>query len=465
MVDWLIEDTLSGVYYAFIGYSGIFHLINVTVTIYCVTVTLTEVIMENQNTHPEQSMGRRPIHDEAMSPAERRRARLRDATLCGFGALSAMGMAAVAPALPALAEHFADEPDIALRARLVLAMPTLLMALASPLVGAVADRFGRRNLLIFGALLYLVAGVVPWWLDSLDTILASRVVLGLANAILFTVAAALLGDFHTGPARNRMMAIYGVSGAGGGIGFVLAGGALAEFGWREPFLIYFVVLLLLPSLLAVVRDPVRSGDDAPAPADKSASRMPWLALFGIYAVIALTGGVFLQVPLNLPFMLVEMGGATPALVGVAIAWAMALQSVGGFAFPWLRRRFGSAVIYGGIAGGLAAGYALLSVADNVVMVFVALALFGLGMSQMFPNSSTWLLGITPGRVRARVLGGLTTSIYSGQLLSPFIAVPVMAALGLQATFAIIAMLMAAVMVMVPVTVALHRRRQSGRQVG
>ncbi len=37
--------------------------------------------MKNHNPQPEQSMGRRPIHDEAMSPAERqrrRRSRLRD---------------------------------------------------------------------------------------------------------------------------------------------------------------------------------------------------------------------------------------------------------------------------------------------------------------------------------------------------------------------------------------------------
>ena len=48
------------------------------------------------------------------------RQHVRDITLFACGGLSAMSIAAVAPSLPELSDHFADTPDIDLRARLVV---------------------------------------------------------------------------------------------------------------------------------------------------------------------------------------------------------------------------------------------------------------------------------------------------------------------------------------------------------
>src|SRR5690606_40866858 len=73
--------------------------------------------------------------------------RSRTLTLLGASALTVMSGSTIAPALPALREHFAGEPGIDLLVRLVLSMPALIIALTAPLVGLLADRLSKQRVL------------------------------------------------------------------------------------------------------------------------------------------------------------------------------------------------------------------------------------------------------------------------------------------------------------------------------
>lgn len=398
--------------------------------------------------------------EAGVSPEGKVRRRLRDATLFACGGLSAMAIAGVAPALPDLSQHFADLPDIDLLARLVVSVPTLLLALAGPVVGVFADRIGRKPVLLFGALLYAVAGGLPVVLDDLHAILASRAALGLAMGILFTLPPALLADYYTDiPTRRRMIGLYAGATATGGVAFVLLGGVLADIHWRAPFLLHLAVLVLLPTLIATITEPSHESRSAeehaggPAPA-----RTSWAAVGAIYLMVAATGGIFLQMPLNLPFLLVDIGIEQASIAGYAIAWPLLLMAIGGPLFPLFRARLTNPLIYSFIAGGLAGGYALLAHADSLAMVLVALAIFGIGMSPMYPNSSTWLFGLSEPRHRARILGGLTMAIYLGQFVLPFIAQPIIREAGIRASFLVLVSGLVALAVTAPLFSWLARRR-------
>ncbi|MGE0256275.1 MAG: MFS transporter [Alphaproteobacteria bacterium] len=380
--------------------------------------------------------------------SDRAAALRRDATLVVTGGMSGMTMALVAPALPGMVRHFADTPDIDLLARLVVALPTALLAVMAPLAGWFADRTGRRLPLIAATVVFMLAGLAPLLLDDLVAILASRLVLGGAMGVMYALAPALLGDWHDGPARPRAMAWYGVGSAGGGAVMVIAGGALAEYGWRMPFYLHAIALPLAIATVLWVRDVPRVVASDAIRTPTVAAPMPWPALLGIYAMIAVTGMAYMQMPLNLPFLFDERSIGGPGFIGVAIALSMLLQSLGGFAFPWFARRTGHAWIYSLVAGGVALGYLLLVFADGAALALVALAVFGLGMSQMFPNSSTWLMALTRPGVRARVIGGLVTAIYGGQFAAPFLLQPLVRAVGLPTAFVALAALVAATGAMV-----------------
>src|SRR5690606_32866450 len=70
------------------------------------------------------------------------------ATLLLASALTIMAGATIAPALPAIETVFAAEPDAALLTRLVLTAPALAIAICAPFAGGLADRIGRRPVLL-----------------------------------------------------------------------------------------------------------------------------------------------------------------------------------------------------------------------------------------------------------------------------------------------------------------------------
>ncbi|MBO6782281.1 MAG: MFS transporter [Alphaproteobacteria bacterium] len=392
-----------------------------------------------------------------VSPARRR---VRDGTLYAFGAISAMSIAAVAPSLPDMSRLFAGVPDIDLLARLVVSIPTLLLALAGPAVGFIVERTGRRPLLILALLVYAGAGVVPVFLDDLHAILGSRIALGLGMGVLFTLAPALLADYYDDiPSRRRAIARYAAATASGGVAFVLLGGLLADIHWRAPFLLYAVGLVLLPTMLATVTEPAPQAGPSGEPGSESGpKKTPWLAVFAIYIMVAATGGVFLQMPLNLPFLLESIGVEQASIAGYAIAWPLLLMALLGPLFPKFRARASNAWIYCFIASGLAIGYAVLAGANSLAMVALGLFAFGVGMSQMYPNSNTWLMGLTDPRYRTRVIGGLTTAIYLGQFVLPFVAQPIIRAAGIRDSFLVLVAVLVFFAVAAPLFSTIAARR-------
>lgn len=375
-----------------------------------------------------------------------------------------MSMAAVAPSLPELSLHFGDHANIDLLARLVVSLPTLLLALAGPLFGFLADKIGRRPILLFGAAVYAIAGPLPYILDDLHAILASRAALGLGMGILFTMPPALFADYYEDiRTRRRSLAIYAAATAAGGVLFVLFGGIVADIHWRAPFLLHLSVLAFLPGIIATVNEPARKAPAISADGTITRHPVPWPALIAIYAMVAVTGGVFLQMPLNLPFLLVDIGTQQASIAGYAIAWPLVIMAFGALLFPRLRARLRNAWIYTFIATNMALGFALLAVADGLVMVLVALFFFGVGMSQMYTNSSTWLLGLTGATLRGRVLGGLTTAIYAGQFVLPFVAQPIIREAGIRNAFMVLVVILLCLAAAAPLASKWTRRSANGVQ--
>jgi MFS family permease len=91
--------------------------------------------------------------------------------------LTTMANATISPALPGLERMFADDPNAAILTRLLVAAPSLSVAICAPLVGLVADRQGRRPLLLAGIILFVIAGCAGLFLPDLPSIFASRLVL------------------------------------------------------------------------------------------------------------------------------------------------------------------------------------------------------------------------------------------------------------------------------------------------
>ena len=363
---------------------------------------------------------------------------IRRATLLAAGSLTVMSGATISPSLPALYAHFQAIAGAEMLTRLVLTAPALSIAIISPLVGLLIDRFGRKKLLMVATLSYALAGASGLVLDTLYGILLGRALLGMAVAGVMTTTTTLIGDYFAGDARARFMGYQSSFMAFGGVAFLSIGGFLADFHWRGPFAVYLLAIALLPFLAFALAEPA-----VPRPREHAvADERPPLARIGlIYAVAAANMIAFYMIPVQLPFYLHELGVTDPSRTGLAMAFAMLVAAIASTFYGRARARLGHQAIYALAFATVAGGFAFLAAADSYAEVVAALALAALGMGINMPNSSVWLLALAPPGVRGRVVGGLTTSIFLGQFASPLIAQPIIASYGLAYAYGAAAALM------------------------
>jgi MFS family permease len=83
---------------------------------------------------------------------------------------------------------------------------------------------------------------------------------------------------------------------------------------------------------------------------------------------------------------------------------------------------------------MAAGMLLISAADSFAAVMAATAVYGVGMGALMPHLFASAIRLAPERMRGRISGGLTTSIFVGQFLSPLASQPWIDRFGLAAGF-------------------------------
>lgn len=177
-----------------------------------------------------------------------------------FIALVAMLMATVAfsidsmlPALPDIAG--ALSPGAPNRAQLIITSFVMGMGAGTLLTGPLSDAFGRRPVVLAGAALYCVGALIAWRAQSLDVMLAARVLQGLGAAGPRVVALALVRDVYSGRDMARIMSFVMivfmlVPAIAPSLGAIL----IALFGWRQIF-IAFLVFSALSCLWLMLRQP------------------------------------------------------------------------------------------------------------------------------------------------------------------------------------------------------------------
>jgi len=102
--------------------------------------------------------------------------------------LTTMSNVAIVTALPHLSQVYANTPHIELLSRLMLTLPSLLVAIFAPILGRYIYRFGIRKSLFIGLLVFVISGSAGYYLDGIYLLLASRMIFGLSIAILMIIS-------------------------------------------------------------------------------------------------------------------------------------------------------------------------------------------------------------------------------------------------------------------------------------
>lgn len=351
-----------------------------------------------------------------------------------FGScLPVLGAVLIAPVLPRMQAHFAETPGVAVLVPVALTLPALVIALLAPLAGVLADRIGRRPLLLASMLLYSLCGLLPLWLDSLGLIVASRAGIGLAEAGIMTCCTTLMGDYFDGRRRERLFALQMVVTSLSAAVFMGLGGALGESGWRLPFALYAVGMLCLPLMAMLLWEPRAC---PVAPAATAAARFPWPALAPLYLLTVLAGISLFIVPVQAGYVLQLLQVDAPGQVGLAMGANQLGVLAGALAFRLLTRLPASWLLALGFATA-GAGGGLMALASSHALVVLAVLTNGVGVGLLLPTLITRVMQQVGFDQRGRATGGFTAAIFAGEFISPLLVLALTAGVAAQLPHALL----------------------------
>nr|WP_180202944.1 MFS transporter [Pseudomonas sp. SbOxS1]NYU02520.1 MFS transporter [Pseudomonas sp. SbOxS1] len=339
--------------------------------------------------------------------------------------LPIMGLLSLVPIIPILIQQFGQHPDAKFLIPLMITAPSVCIALLSPMAGFLADRLGRRRLLLGAVLGYGVCGFAPFFLEDLVGIIASRFCLGITEAIIMTVANTLMGDFYPPEPRRKWLAVQSAVGSLSGTALLFVGGILGGYGWQGPFLLYLLAFPIFALLMIFTWEPVSHREPSGVVGNE---RFP-VRQMGIIASVTLFCAVLYYVEVLQVSQVFHLLGLTnTADIGMAGAIAGLGVPLGAVLFAKLSKQDIHVHVVM-VLTLFAIGLIGLGQAGSVPWAVAAALVAQVGCGMLIPALINWCLGSLSAQYRGRGVGIWTGAFFIGQFISPFTVTLLASALG------------------------------------
>jgi len=378
-------------------------------------------------------------------------------TLLLLATMGVMSGVSVVATLPLISSHFSDIPNIEFLSKLMLTIPSLIVAISAPISGVVIDKIGRLKPMYLGVVLFILGGSSGFYLDNFYLILAGRAVLGLSVALIMTSSLALIADYFEGEERTKFMSLQGMLVGLGGVVFVSSGGYLAYFGWMYPFLIYALPIVFLPLIFTAFKEPNEIHFvELKETGEIKASLLP-VYITGFFSML-----LFYMLPTQMPYLVIGTLHGTPSDIGHFIAFAMLINALVARQYSRLKSHFSFQGIFVITYLFFGVGLLVISQVSLVSQIYFASVFMGVGFGLVLVNINVWLLSLVEANQRGKAIGILTSSFFFGQFFSPIVFQPLISYIGIQELFFVVSILCFIIAIGVYVFTAIRKSRSSTR---
>ena len=170
---------------------------------------------------------------------------------------------------------------------------------AAPLIGWLGDRYPRKNLIVFGILIWSGFTFFTWFVHDYSQLLFRHAIVGIGEASYATIAPTLIADSFPPTRRGRMLSIFFLGLPVGSAAGYFVGGYIAHafHSWRAPFMAAGLPGFLLAILLWMLPEPPRGQHEEHSPVDV------WTLLRGL-----VRNGAFLTATFGMAMYTFAVGG-------------------------------------------------------------------------------------------------------------------------------------------------------------
>jgi len=320
------------------------------------------------------------------------------------------------------------------------AMGSLAMVVAQPYWGAMADRWGRKPMVIRSMLGSGLTTLLLAVASSPEQLLALYVLQGLVTGTVAASTALVAGSMprqHLGFALGMLQVAIFVGASCGPLG----GGLVADaLGFRAAFLVAGSLLVLGALVVsALVRE-----NFVPPPLSER-RRSFWsegrtllaIALFPLLAVVIFLiqfGNAIMGPVVSLYISSLEGADNVATAVGMVMGATGAMSAVSAFVIGRLGDRVGHRPILLICLAGAALSYFPQAMVGQVWQLLMLRMLLGCFLGGLMPSANALVAGVVPREKRGAAFGITSSSAALSQTVAPVFSAGVASFLGLRAVF-------------------------------
>ncbi|MGE4422028.1 MAG: MFS transporter [Pseudodesulfovibrio sp.] len=351
----------------------------------------------------------------------------------GVTLMAVLGVSSIIPALPDIMKGLHLSP---VQIGLVISAFTLPGVLFSPLVGIMADRMGRKVLLVPSLFVFSGFGFACFFARTMDQLLILRFFQGVGAAPLGVLYSTMIGDLYHGVERGQAMGYNASVLAMGTAGYPAIGGVLALLGWNYPFLLPLLAVPLGLAILFFMRtpEPKKSGS-LKEYFSEALRRMKTREAMSLFATTLLTF-VILYGPLitYLPILLSHRFSASPATIGLVFLAASGFTGLASFQLGRLTQRFGQKSLLSAAAVFYGLCMIFTPQAPSLLLTIPPVICFGLAQGLNIPTVMTMLTTIAPMEQRGAFMAANGLLLRLAQTVAPMLMGGLYALGGMNAVF-------------------------------
>lgn len=328
-----------------------------------------------------------------------------------------MGVSSITPAFPSIRESLNLTNQQVGWLITFFSGPGIVL---TPLLGILADRYGRKTILVPSLFLYSLAGFGCFFTRDFEILLILRLLQGSGAASLGSLNVTLVGDIYPPNQRAKVMGINASILSIGTASYPAIGGALTLLGWHYPF--------LLPLLGIPVGFAVMMGLKNPEPkmqqnfmaymksTIKSINRPEVIIIFisSFVVFIVLFGGFLTYFPLLMDAKFSSDSFIIGLLMtSMSVVTAIVSSQLG----PINRLISEPRLIHIGFLG-YALSFAIIPFVTSPLWMLVPIAVFGLGHGVNFPSIQTRLTQLSSLEYRGAFMSLNGMVLRAGQAFGP-----------------------------------------------
>lgn len=344
-----------------------------------------------------------------------------------------MGVSSIAPALPSISRSLDVSSG---QIGLLITFYTLPGIVLTPILGILADRYGRKIILIPSLFLFGIAGTACAFANSFEQLLLFRVFQGMGSASLGVLNLTLIGDLYSGNQRATAMGYNGSVLSIGTAAYPAIGGGLAVFGWFYPF---FLTLVAIPvgifALLSLKPASLQNGMKLNLYFSEIKSALASKFVLGLFAGMFLTFIILYGGYITFFTILLDEKFEKSALViGLILSGSSLVTAVTSSQLGKLTLRFSEKNLI--LAASIFYFLIFFSIPliDNIWYFILPIALFGVAQGINIPSILNLLTGYATKEYRAAFLSVNWMVMRCGQALGPYLLGLIYLAFNIEGTF-------------------------------